>query len=118
MIYMTLQKKLNQFGKTLAGLPVSVFHFRRSKMSPPYVVWQEEGEGESFLAENGRAEPVIAGSLDYYTKTEYDPVVEQINLLLEQVADAWELVTALYEEETHLMHYSWDWELCYGEDHV
>lgn len=115
---MTLQQTLKKFGETLAELPVSVFHFRRSKMSPPYAVWQEDGEGESLLAENRRAEPVIAGSLDYYTKTEFDPVVEQINQLLEQHADGWELVTVLYEEETHLMHYSWDWELCYGEDHV
>lgn len=114
MTCMTLQSKLREFGKTLSGLPVSVFHFRRCQMSPPYVVWQEDGEGESFQAENGRAEPAIAGSLDYFTKTEYDPVVEQINQLLEQAADSWELVTALYEEETHLLHYSWDWELGYG----
>lgn len=111
---MTLQKTLENFAKTLAGLPVSVSHFRRGKIAPPFVVWQEESEGESFLAENGRAEPMISGSLDYYTKKEYDPVVEQISQMLAQITETWELVTVMYEEETELMHYSWDWELGYG----
>jgi hypothetical protein len=112
---MTLQQKLKQFGQALDTLNgVTVRHFTRGAAKPPFAVWQEEGEGDSFLAENGRAEPVISGSLDYYTKTEYDPVVEQISQKLSEIADSWELVTVLYEEETNLMHYSWDWELVYG----
>lgn len=112
---MTLQQKLKWFGRELDTLDgVTVRHFTRGAAKPPFVVWQEDGEGDSFLAENGRAEPVISGSLDYYTKTEYDPVVEQISQKLSEIADSWELVTVLYEEETNLMHYSWDWKLVYG----
>ena len=114
MIFMTLQNRLKKFAQIMAALPVSVSHFHRGKMAPPFVVWQEEGEGDSLLAENARAEFAIAGSLDYFTQTEYDPVVEQIDQLLEQSTDSWMLVTVLYEEETKLIHYSWDWEITDG----
>lgn len=114
MIFMTLQKTLKKFGETLAGLPVSVFHYHRGKIAPPVVIWQEDSEGNSFPADDRRAEPMIAGSLDYYTQTEYDPVVEQINELLQESTEAWELVSVQYEEDTKLIHYSWDWEIGYG----
>ena len=113
---MTLQQTLKEFGKTLAGLSVSVFHYTRPKsVTNRYGVWQEEGGTNSFHADNGKAEHTVSGSLDYYTKTEFDPAADEIQkLLTETEGCSWELVTVLFEEKTNLFHYSWDWEIEYG----
>lgn len=110
---MTLQQTLKAFGEKLDTLGVTVRHYTRRQAKPPFVVWQEDGT-EDFSADDRHSEGLATGSLDYYTKTEYDPVAEQISTLLEVTADGWELVAVLYEEETGLIHYSWDWKLSYG----
>ena len=113
---MTLQQKLKQFGQALDTLDgVTVRHFTRGAAKPPCVGWQEEGEGDSFYAGNAKAEPRIAGGLDYFTQTEFDPVVDEIQQLLQRNCAGWMLESVQHEEETKLIHYKWNWELGYGE---
>lgn len=116
MIFMTLQKKLKTFRDTLTGLKVSVFHYRRRKMQPPFAVWQEDGEGDSLHTGNRKTEQVITGTLDYFTQTEYDDVIDQIQDALNATCTAWRLESVQYEEETNMIHYEWAWELGYGTD--
>lgn len=113
---MTLQKTIKEFGKTLAGLPVSVFHYTRpKKVTNRYAVWQEDGGTNSFNADNSEAEHTVSGSLDYYTKVEFDAAVDEIQRTLTEVEGcSWELTDVKYEEETEMIHFSWSWELCYG----
>ena len=116
MIFMTLQKKLKTFRDALTGLKVSVFHYRRRKMQPPFAVWQEDGEGDSLHTGNRKTEQVITGTLDYFTLTEYDDVIDQIQDALNASCTAWRLESVQYEEETNMIHYEWAWELGYGTD--
>ena len=111
---MTLQKKLMKLRDALTDLPVSVFHYRRKQMSPPYAVWQEESEGDSLNLNNRKAEQVIVGTLDYFTKKEYDEVADQIQNILDITCTGWRLASAQYEEETGLIHYEWEWEMGNG----
>lgn len=113
---MTLQKTLKEFGKTLAGLPVSVFHYTRPKtVTNRYVVWQENGGNNSFHADNSQEEHTVAGTLDYFTKVEFDSAVDDIQQTLIAAAGcSWELTNVQFEEETGLIHYTWEWEIGYG----
>lgn len=113
---MTLQEKLKWFGQALDTLEgVTVRHFTRGAAKPPFAVWQEEGEGDSFYVNNAKAELRIAGGLDYFTQTEFDPTVDEIQRLLQRNCVEWTLESVQHEEETKLIHYRWTWELGYGK---
>ena len=113
---MTLQQTLKKFGETLAGLSVSVFHYTRPQTATNrYGVWQEEGGTNSFHADNGEAEHAVSGSLDYYTKEEFDGAVDEIQEVLADLPGcSWELTDVQFEEDTGLIHYTWEWEIGYG----
>lgn len=106
---MNLQQTLKQMGADFSAVTQNCYHYWRPKMRPPFLVWQENGEGDDFGANNRKAERQISGSLHYFTKMEYDPVVDAAESLLEEKANGWALESVQYEEETNLIHYQWTW---------
>lgn len=108
---MMLQTKLERIGEALAAAVNNVYHYWRPNMSAPFCVWGEDGEDDSFNANNRKKEQSISGYVDYYTKTEFDPVVDTIQETLNgfEFPFGWRLATVDYEEETNLIHYSWEW---------
>ena len=90
---------------------LTAYHFEKAEdFSLPYAVWAEEGEGDSLHANNEKKEQTITGSLDFFTETEFDPLVDSIQETLNGVC-AWSLEGVQYENETKLIHYTWIWEL-------
>ena len=88
-----------------------VYHYEKpAAVKAPYIVWMENGEGDSYHTNNHKDEQVIAGAVDLYTKTEFDPLVDSIQAALDGVC-AWRLDSVMYEDETKLIHYSWDFEV-------
>ncbi len=88
-----------------------VYHYEKpAAVKAPYIIWHENGEGDSFCANNHKENQVITGAVDLYTKTEFDPLVDSIQAALDNVC-AWTLDTVMYEDETKLIHYSWDFEV-------
>lgn len=102
--------KIRDALNSIQGL--KVYHYWRPRLEAPFCVWAEEGEGDSLHTGNRKTEQVITGTIDYFTKTEYDEMVDAIQDALDQVEClGWELNSVLYEEENNLIHYSWDWEV-------
>jgi hypothetical protein len=88
-----------------------IYHYERAEdYTIPYGVWAEEGENESFHADNGKEEQVIEGSLSFYTETEFDPLIDDIQGVLNDTCSGWNLDSVQYEDETKLIHYSWSWQ--------
>lgn len=108
MIYMTFQNKLKAFSEGVAKIPGDVFHYRRSQLSPPYTVWQEDG-ADALSADNHTAEQSPTGTLDYYTRQEFDPNVDVIQTILSGLPVAWYLNPVQFEEDTGIIHYEWVW---------
>ena len=113
---MNLQQKLERIGTALAtGLAgtCEVWHYWRPKLQAPFCVWAEDGEDEAFDADNAKKEQVISGYVDYYTKTEYDPITDTIQQILNTIFEAgvfgWRLESVQYEDETNMIHYEWRW---------
>ena len=76
------------------------------------MVWQEQGEGDSLSSDNHKTRQVIEGIIDYFTKTEFDKTVDVIQEILDEAEKVgWALTSVVYEDETSLIHYSWNWEL-------
>lgn len=107
---MSLQTKLQRVGEALADVVENTYHYWRQKMSAPFLVWAEDGEDNSFNANDRRAEQQIHGTADYFTKEEYDDAVDLIQECFEKLEDVtWRLNSVQYEDETNLIHYEWEW---------
>lgn len=89
----------------------SVFHYTAFQCAPPYAVWMEETEGDSVHGDDGKTIQVIQGSIDYFTMTDLDPLVDKIQVGLAAQKIAYRLNSVQYEEETGMIHYEWIWEV-------
>ena len=109
-------KSLNNLLKTVydaltAIEDANVYHYEKpAAVKAPYIIWAEQGEDNSFHANNAKQDQIISGTVDLYTLTEFDPLVDSIQEALNGVC-AWSLDSVMYEDETKLIHYSWDFEV-------
>ena len=110
---MTLESKLSKIEQALTAIPnLNVYHYLRPKLSAPFCVWQEDSESSSLEADNHKREQAIGGSVDYFTKTEYDPMVDNIQEALNSIDGCgWTYNSVQYEEETELIHHEWNWSV-------
>lgn len=91
------------------GPPVS--HYFAHNQTGNYIVWAEDGEGGSGHADGQKTTQVIQGTIDYFTKTEFDPVVDEIQDKLNSVDIAWRLNSIQHEKDTGYIHFEWVWEM-------
>lgn len=101
-------------GLTVNGEPVcGIYHYWRSQMKAPFVVWAEDGEDTALDADDRKQEQAIAGYVDYYTKLEFDETADAIQSvfyeLQGEIPFGWRLDSVQYEEDTNLIHYQWTW---------
>lgn len=90
---------------------------RQRMQSGRYFVWQEDGAND-LSAGNIHAERAVTGSTDLFTRQEYDPWAGELEASFDARGIAWSLRDVQYEPETGFVHYTWDWEVLYGEDQV
>ena len=96
----------------LLTISPKVFHYFTSGQTDSYIVWAEEGEAGSIHADDKKVERVLTGTIDYFTKTENDPVVQQIEAVLDSDDGlAWKLNSVQREQDTGYIHYEWTWEV-------
>lgn len=116
---MSLQSKLYQLGAAFSTLTDNVYHYWRPVKSAPCIIWAETGEENSFHANNRKKEQNIIGTVDLFTKTEFDPLADSVQATLENLGVTWSLDSVQYEDETNLIHYSWQWGVVFnGDDEV
>ena len=108
-----MQSKLIKVRDALTSIEnLKVYHYWHPRLEAPYCIWAEESEGDSIWTSNHLQEQIIQGSVDYFTKTEFDPVVDEIQSALNGVELlGWNLEAVLYEDETNLIHYTWSFEV-------
>lgn len=104
-----LSELLRKLYEPFTELDCGVFHYKRHGSSLPYVIWAEEGEDNSFHSDNGKETQQMTGTVDLYTKTEFDTLADDIQAILISEHVGWELRSCLYEDETGLIHYQWAW---------
>ena len=107
----SIQTLLTELYSALTAVEgLNVYHFERPEdFTLPYAVWGEDGEDGSFHADNHKQDQVITGYVDFFTETEFDPLADSIQGALDGVC-AWKLNSVQYEDETKLIHYSWEWK--------
>lgn len=110
---MTLQSKLLKVRDALTSIEgLTVYHYWRYVDNPPCVIWQENSEPTSLQADLCKREQAISGTVDFFTKTEYDPMADAIQEALNSIESFyWSLDDVSYEEDTNFIHYSWTWRI-------
>lgn len=87
---------------------LKTYHLRKpASTKAPYCIWQEDSEGRSHYANNAKEEQVLQLTVDYFTKDEYDPMVDEIQSAFNDAEIAWQFESFQYEDETKLLHYEW-----------
>lgn len=112
-----LQTKLKILRDALNSVSedIKVYHYWRSEMKAPFIVWQEDGEADSHHADNRKTEQGIAGTVDFYTKKEYDPAFDLIQESLNDLESfSFRYDGTEREDETGLIHHSWEWQVYHG----
>lgn len=102
----------NKVQKALLKVTDKVYHYEATKQEEKYVVWAEDGEGDTVYADNTMQSQSIAGTIDYFTKQEYDENFERIQQALQESGIAFKLNSVQYEKDTEYIHFEWIWEVC------
>lgn len=92
------------------AMPAPMHHYGASKPAVPYGVWAED-QDVSPGADNVRSTIILAGTTDYYTKTDGDANVDAIQAVFD--AAGWisaQISSVQYEDDNGLLHYEWTWE--------
>lgn len=115
---MSVQSKIQKVQTALTGISnLKVYHyFAPSETKLPYCVWYEDGEAGSLEADNHKREQALSGWIEYYTKTEFDPMVDAIQTALVGVEGlGFRYENAVYgdprSEDNNTIHHSWSWEV-------
>ena len=105
-----LQMKLEPLGTAFAAVVPNAYHYFRPGVDAPFLVWAEEAEN-GLEADNLKDGQAIRGTTDYFTKTEFDSAVDDIQETLNDLGVSWYLNSVQFEEDTNLIHYEWIWEV-------
>jgi hypothetical protein len=88
-----------------------VYHFDATGATGNYIVWAEDGQANSVWADGRMKEQTITGTIDYYTKTEYDVNFSTIQAALGVIGISYRLNSIQYEELTKYIHTEWVFEI-------
>ena len=88
---------------------VGIGHYEVMQKTAPYIVWAEDSEYSSVEGDDYKVNQAIQGTIDLYTKTEYDTLVDAIQTALKTARISFYLNSVQYEDETQYIHYEWVW---------
>lgn len=95
----------------LLTVTANVFHADATGATGNYIVWAEDGQADSVWADGQMKEQTLTGTIDYFTKTEYDPLFSTIQTALNTLGISYRLNSIQLEEDTKYWHYEWVWEM-------
>ncbi len=107
----SLITKLKKIRDVLVSCHHDVYHYEAPKGLQKYIVWAEDGEGDPLELDNNKVEQVITGTIDLFTKSEYDELIDTIQDALNQNSISFNLSSVQYETETEYIHYEWRFEI-------
>ena len=103
-----ITKSLQRIKAALLTVPdVTVYHYEVLNQKAPYIVWAEDG-GNQFFGGNRMREQAVTATVDLYTKAEYGVAPDEIQQAFDDAGSAWSFSSALYEDDTRLIAYTWE----------
>ncbi len=96
---------------TLLTVTDKVYHFEANAEDEKYIVWAEDGQADTVWADGKLQQQATTGTIDYFTKEEFDENFDRIQKALSQADISFGLNSIQYEDDTSLIHYEWVWEI-------
>lgn len=88
------------------------YHYEAWEEKDQYIVWAEDNQAGAVYSDDKMQVQIIEGTLDLYTKDEYDPLFQKCQQVMNDCEGmAWRLNSIQGEEETGLTHYEWVWQV-------
>ena len=97
------------------SIPDKVFHYNAMNQVDKYIVWAEDSEGDSVEGDDRKINQSIQGTIDYFTKQEFDENVDRIQEVLKSSCISFYLNSVQYESRDDsgagYIHYEWVFEV-------
>ena len=106
-----MTEKLNRVKEALLKVTDATYHYEAHKAKEPYIVWAEETESGALYGDDQKLEQKLQGTADLFTKTDGDPLIDQVQEQFATAKISYKLNSVQYEEETGMIHYEWIWEV-------
>lgn len=98
---------LDDLRDALVAVSSSTYHYTAPDNAEfPRIIWSEESR-EDLVANNVHIEKGYTGTIDLYSKTEDDTLIDGIENALNELEIGWTLNNVLYEEDTRVIHHEW-----------
>lgn len=106
---MSVQSKLQKIEYALSNIEgLKVYHYWRFGKDLPYCIWEEVTETSALDGDNHKGEQAISVSVHYFTRTEYDPMIDAIQEALDAADNvAWRYESIQFEEDSNTVHHEW-----------
>lgn len=92
-------------------LPSATFHYFAAENLDKYIVWAEDGQAEALHGDNKMDIQIKQGTVDLFTRDEYDPLFDSIQNAMNDAGMSWRWESTQYEEDTEYIHHEWVWEV-------
>lgn len=107
---------MNEVVQLLLGLTDRVYHFEAPEnAAPPYIVWQEIGQGEILSGDDSQDTYATAGTIDVFSKNAKEPLVASVYKALNDACISFYKKSVQYEPDTRLIHTEYEFDVL-GED--
>ena len=106
-----MNTKIQKIRDLMLTVTPNTYHYNATEKMDKYIVWAEDMEADSQAGDNKKICQSIQGTIDYFTKQEFDPNVDKIQQVLNDGEIPWRLNFVQYEDETQYIHYEWVWEI-------
>lgn len=105
----SVQSKLQKIEFALASIAeLRTYHYWRFGKELPYCIWEEVTESDAFDGNNHKGEQAISVAVHYFTRTEYDPMIDAIQEVLDATENvAWRYESIQFEEDSNTVHHEW-----------
>lgn len=109
---LNLTNKLKSIRDLLVSVCEKTYHYEYPERTElrEFIIWQEDGEGDSNELDNAKREQAVQFSVNFYTKNEYSPTIDALQNLLADSQISFTLVSVTFETETKYIHYEWQCE--------
>lgn len=107
---------MDEVVQLLLGLTDKVYHFEAPENAvPPYIVWQEIGQGEILSGDDNQDAYAATGTIDIFSRNEKEPLVSAVYRALNGAYISFYKKSVQYEPDTRLIHTEYEFDVL-GED--
>lgn len=103
---------MDEIVRLLLGLTDRVYHFEAPEnAAPPYIVWQEIGQGEILSGDDSQDAYAATGTIDVFSKNAKEPLVASVYKALNDACISFYKKSVQYEPDTRLIHTEYEFDV-------